>query len=272
MIERFADADAFRSIGLDRREALWAVRALDQGLKNPETGSGRMPLFDQLEGKDPVNEIETQLPIMPAGEHVIQDYRTLSLSLKAHPVSFLREDFKRAGLVSNSELETLNNGSRLTVAGLIVVRQRPGTAKGVLFMTLEDETGIANIIVWEKIFERYRAVVMASRFVKVRGKLQKADGVIHLVADYIEDASGLLIALTEEANASTDKMVEAAIGGMGGLANADEVRNPVREQNNSALPGSKLRRLLKDTPDLREDYRRLARSADKVMPKGRNFH
>ncbi|MCP4936162.1 MAG: hypothetical protein GY927_18660, partial [bacterium] len=157
MIERFADADAFRSIGLDRRKALWAVRALDPHCLNSTSMAGKMPLFDRLNGKDPVNEIRTDLPLMPQGEHVIQDYRYLSLSLKAHPVSFLRDDFRQNGMVENGQLESIANGRRITIAGLIVVRQRPGSAKGVVFMTLEDETGIANVIVWSKVFEHYRS-------------------------------------------------------------------------------------------------------------------
>jgi len=272
MIERFADADAFRSIGLDRRGALWAVRALDSLSQNAIAKTGKMPLFDQLNGKDPVNEVTTDLPLMPEGEHVIQDYRYLSLSLKAHPLSFLREDLKRDGLVTNRQLETIANGRWVTIAGLIVVRQRPGSAKGVVFMTIEDETGIANVIVWSKVFEKYRSVVMASRFVKVRGKLQKADGVIHLVADFIEDASGLLIQLTEEASAKAGSLKDTATISLGGIANADEVRQPIQEINHRNLPGSRLRRLLKDVPDLRKDYQKLARNTDKVMPKGRNFH
>ncbi len=272
MIERFADADAFRSIGLDRRAALWAVRALDSLSQSSIAKTGKMPLFDQLNGNDPVNEVHTDLPMMPEGEHVIQDYRYLSLSLKAHPLSFLREDFKRNGLVTNRQLETITNGRWITIAGLIVVRQRPGSAKGVVFMTLEDETGIANIVVWSKVFEKYRSVVMASRFVKVRGKLQKADGVIHLVADFIEDASPLLIALTEEASVNAGIIKDTTIVSLGGIANADEVRKPVQEVNNRNLPGSRLRRLLRDVPDLRKDYQKLARNTDKVMPKGRNFH
>ena len=277
VIERFADADAFRSIGLDRRKALWAVRALDAVSGKSAAGSmaDQMPLFDRMGGRDPVNEISTHLPLMPDGEHVIQDYRYLSLSLKAHPVSFLREDLKRNGLVCTSQFDKIANGKRVTIAGLIVARQRPGSAKGVVFMTLEDETGIANIVVWAKVFERYRSVVMASRFVKVRGKLQKADGVIHLVAEFIEDASGLLIALTEEAAinvAMRDDKNNTTIASMGGIANGDEVRRPVQELSNSRRPGSKLARLLKDVPDLRKDYQRLARNTDKVMPKGRNFH
>ena len=276
MIERFSDADAFRSIGLDRRKALWAVRALDRLPQKSRSDNNNMPLFDNFQGDDPIDEVHTNLPIMPDGEHVIQDYRYLSLSLKGHPVSFLRDDLKQMGLVKNSQLETIANGTRVMVAGLIVVRQRPGSAKGVLFMTLEDESGVANIIVWAKVFERYRSVVMASRFVKVRGKLQKADGVIHLVADFIEDASDLLIALTEEATNGGESSGEIGknniIADMGGVANGDEVNKPVQELSGQNKPGSRLARLLKDVPDLRKDYQRLARNTDKILPKGRNFH
>ncbi len=156
-IEQFADADAFRSLGLDRRAALWAVRALD-----PVAASGKLPLFDTKDGHDPQNEPETHLPAMPPGEHVIQDYRRLSLSLKGHPVSFVRAELNRQGVVKTADLDNIDNGRRLSIAGLVVVRQRPGSAKGVVFMTLEDETGIANVIVWPKVLEKFARLCSAA--------------------------------------------------------------------------------------------------------------
>ncbi len=199
VIERLADGDCFRSIGLDRRKALWEARALDQ-----KSAAEAMPLFEAVHKNlndmpDFQPEPEIQLPTMPDGEHVLQDYRYLSLSLKAHPVSFLRRDFNSIGISPSRDLTKMRNGQRLTVAGLVLVRQRPGTAKGVIFMTLEDETGIVNVIVWAKIFEKYRAEVMGARLVRIRGKLQSAHGVIHVIAEHIENISPALSRLEEKA-------------------------------------------------------------------------
>jgi error-prone DNA polymerase len=209
-LERLAEADAFRSLGLDRRAALWEVRALD-----PAGAAERLPLFaasaDGLSREQPV-----ELPAMPPGEHVVQDYRSLSLSLKAHPVSFLRDELRAASVVEAGRLPHLKNGRRISVAGLVLVRQRPGTAQGVIFTTLEDETGVANIIVWPKVFERYRPIVLGARFVKVTGRLPSDQGVIHIVAERMEDWSMHLAKLSAEPSARR-------------IARADEVRRPVEE-------------------------------------------
>ena len=121
-------------------------------------------------------EPDARLPPMPLGAHVVEDYRRLSLSLKAHPTSFMRARLSARGILRSDALAKVKNGERVTVAGLVLVRQRPGTAKGVIFMTLEDETGIANVIVWPKAFERLRAIVLGARFVAVTGKLQSESG------------------------------------------------------------------------------------------------
>jgi error-prone DNA polymerase len=244
-IERLADADAFRSIGLDRRAALWAVRALDE-----KSAAERLPLFEKSGDDLLEHEASVSLPVMPDGEHVLHDYKTMSHSLKAHPVSFLRQDFDRMGIVQTAALENIPNGTRVTVAGLVLVRQRPGSAKGVIFMTLEDETGIANAIVWQKVFEVYRPVVMGARLVSVRGKLQKADGVIHVVAEHIEDLTGYLSKLLLE-NPSIPT-----------LSPADELKKPVADH----------RRKKKDLLDVKEALRDQAEMASSVMPEGRNFH
>ncbi len=180
-IETLADADAFRSMGLDRREAMWAVRAL-----NRVGDQDDLPLFA---ASRPEREAEpdAKLPPMPLGAHVVEDYRRLSLSLKAHPVAFMRARLAARGILRSDALDKVRSGERVTVAGLVLVRQRPGTAKGVIFMTLEDETGVANIIVWPKAFERLRAIVIGARFVAVTGKLQNEAGVIHIIADRMED-------------------------------------------------------------------------------------
>jgi len=133
---------------------------------------------------------------MPLGEEVVNDYRFLQLSLRAHPASFLRADLERRGVMCNSELRRLVSGSRVTVSGLITVRQRPGSANGVIFMSIEDETALANIIVWPKQFERFRPIVLGARYVSVSGRMQEECGVIHVVADALEDLSALLALLT----------------------------------------------------------------------------
>ena len=143
VLERLADADAFRSLGLDRRQALWAVRGLDRVGDQDD-----LPLFASRPGRE--TEPDARLPPMPLGAHVVEDYRRLSLSLKAHPASFMRARLSARGILRSEALHSVKNGERVTVAGLVLVRQRPGTAAGVIFMTLEDETGVANIIVWPK--------------------------------------------------------------------------------------------------------------------------
>ena len=195
-LEKLADADAFRSIGLDRRQALWEVRALD-----PLSAAERLPLFAAAQGvaeRDLQTEAQVALPLMREGEHVVNDYRALSLSLKAHPVSFLRERLAAQAIVEAERLAELPSGRRVSVAGLVLVRQRPGTASGVIFATLEDETGIANVIIWPKIFERYRPIVLGARLMRVTGKLQSEQSVIHVVAERLEDLTPLLSLLSDD--------------------------------------------------------------------------
>ena len=186
-LERLADADVFGSLGLNRRDALWAVKALGR------TGDDEnLPLFCALPS-GPRRESDTHLPAMPPGEEVVNDYRFLRMSLKAHPVQFIRPELSRLSIVRNEQLPDIPSGRRVSVAGLVLVRQRPGSAKGVIFMTLEDETGIANTIVWPKIFERYRPLVLGARFIVLTGKLQSEFDVIHVVAEKIEDRTRSLI-------------------------------------------------------------------------------
>jgi error-prone DNA polymerase len=207
VLERLADADAFRSLGLDRRQALWAVRALDRVGDQDD-----LPLFASRPGRE--TEPDARLPPMPLGAHVVEDYRRLSLSLKAHPASFMRARLSARGILRSEALRSVKNGERVTAAGLVLVRQRPGTAAGVIFMTLEDETGVANIIVWPKIFERLRAIVLGARFVAVTGKLQSEQGVIHIVAERMNDLTSMLGLLSEAGQT------------ISALAHADEVRRP----------------------------------------------
>ena len=143
-----ADADAFRSIGLDRRAALWAVRRLPDDVP--------LPLFEAAIAREQPDENAQPLPEMPRPEQVVADYQTIRLSLKGHPMEFLREMFTRERVVACTEINKGNDRRRVRCAGVVLVRQRPGSAKGVVFMTLEDETGIANIVVWPKVMEKYR--------------------------------------------------------------------------------------------------------------------
>ncbi|RWO97653.1 error-prone DNA polymerase [Mesorhizobium sp.] len=191
-IEKLAQADAFRSLGLDRRDALWAVRALD-GRSATET----LPLFDRPAIRLRDLEPETRLPTMPLGEHVVHDYRSLGLSLKAHPLAFLRQRLDRSGVTPNARLGQVRDGKRVSVAGLVLVRQRPGNAKAI-FLTLEDEQAVANVIFWERTFNRYRPIVMGARLVRVTGKLQSESDVIHIVADKVEDLTPWLSVLLQE--------------------------------------------------------------------------
>jgi error-prone DNA polymerase len=207
-LEKLADADAFRSLGLDRREALWAVKAL-----NRVGDQDDLPLF-AASRPERDSEPDAKLPPMPLGAHVVEDYRRLSLSLKAHPVAFMRARLAARGILRSDALDQTKSGQRVTAAGLVLVRQRPGTAKGVIFMTLEDEAGVVNVIVWPKAFERWRALVIGARFVAVTGKLQNEAGVIHVIADRFEDWTPTLGQLSDEG-----REIET-------LARADEVKRP----------------------------------------------
>jgi error-prone DNA polymerase len=189
-LEKLAHADAFMSLGLSRRDALWAIKALRRAGDRDD-----LPLFARA--AMPQLEPDAQLPSMPPGQQVVEDYRHLSLSLKAHPVSFLRHHLDARRILRNDLLPSLQPGPRVTVAGLVLVRQRPGTGNAI-FMTLEDETGVANAILWPRTFEQYRPVIMGSRLVSVTGALQNEKGVIHIVAEHFEDLSPLLRTLSDE--------------------------------------------------------------------------
>ncbi|KQS31542.1 DNA polymerase [Dyadobacter sp. Leaf189] len=185
-LERLADADAFRSIGLDRRRALWEVSAL----------SDRPIGLFEGQPSPSATEPQVQLPLMTASEHVVQDYTSTSLSLKAHPVSFVREKLKEQGIYSTNDLELIGNNRPVKVAGLVLVRQRPGTAGGVCFITIEDETGYANLVVFEKLFEKYRKEVLRARLLMVEGRLQREGDVTHVIVQKCYDLSVLLKKLT----------------------------------------------------------------------------
>ncbi|MBV8337914.1 MAG: error-prone DNA polymerase [Alphaproteobacteria bacterium] len=190
-LERLAQADACRSMGLDRRRALWALKALGETL---------LPLF--VAANDvPTSSHEARamalLPEMPLGEHVVEDYASLSLTLKRHPLAFLRAELAREGLVTAADLACLPVDRRLAIAGVVLIRQRPGSANGVVFITIEDETGIANLIVWPKILERFRRAALGATLLHCTGKLQREESVIHVVADHLDDWTTRLNTLRE---------------------------------------------------------------------------
>lgn len=184
-LEKLADADAFRSMNHDRRQALWEVTTRD----NP------MALFAGQPSKDSAEE-KISLPEMELSEHVVQDYATMSLSLKAHPVSFVRDDLDQLRVLSAAALANAKDGDTVKVAGLILVRQRPGTASGICFITLEDETGTANLVVFQKLFDKYRKEIIQSRLLMVEGKLQKEGEVVHVIVRRCYNYSKLLGKLT----------------------------------------------------------------------------
>ncbi len=210
MLERLADADAFRAFGLARRDALWAVRALEglsrralpsrQDERRADLLEAPLPLF-AWHADDGLfrNEAAAELPAMAPSETVADDYATTSLSLRGHPVAFFRERLARIGaMTARAHLDPiLPQNARAIVAGIVLVRQRPGTAKGVVFLTIEDETGTANVIVWKKVFEANRRIAMQARFLAVKGRIQRAGEVVHLVAEGFRDLTGSLRDLRE---------------------------------------------------------------------------
>ncbi|MDZ4392078.1 error-prone DNA polymerase, partial [Cypionkella sp.] len=223
-IRKLAAADAFRSMGLDRRAALWEARALKDA---PD-----LPLFSEIrdEGFEPL----ITLPTMPLREHVVTDYQTLRLSLKAHPMSFLRASMVRQGYRAAADLATLRNGQRLRLAGLVLVRQRPGSAKGVCFITLEDETGVVNLVVWPKVMAAFRKAIMTARLLQVTGRVQRdpASGVTHVVVEQLNDRSDALLHLSGSPFAPP-------------LSRADEVAHPIpaptlgHPRNAKVIPNSR---------------------------------
>ena len=194
-LEKLADADAFRSMGLDRRKALWEVSALSDS-----------PI-GMFEGQpsESAHEPQLELPFLTDAAQVVEDYATTGLSLKAHPVSFIRPQLNGLGVTPSGNLGQMKNGDAIKVAGLVTVRQRPGTAKGVLFVTIEDESGFSNLVIWSKVFEKYRKEIIQARLLMVAGQLQVAGKVIHVVANHCFNLSPLLHGMT-----ANDK-VESAV-------------------------------------------------------------
>jgi error-prone DNA polymerase len=241
-LERLAAADAFRSLGHDRRQALWEVKGLGE--------SQPLPLFAWGEARETGAEPEVALPQMPLSEHVVNDYQTLRLSLKAHPMSFLRARFTAGRVLACEGLRNMKDGAFASVAGVVLVRQRPGSAKGVVFMTIEDETGVANAVVWPKTLERFRKVVMTARLVLIKGRIQRHEDIIHIVSATLEDRSDWLRLLSEEG--ATMKIP---------IANADEVLRP---DPGSARSSTHPRWDKTSSPHHPRQQR--------VIPKSRDFH
>jgi error-prone DNA polymerase len=231
-LEKLADADAFRSLGLDRRQALWEVSTKDD---RP------VALFEGQDAAD-ASEKNISLPAMSHSEHVVHDYAATSLSLKAHPVSFVREKLDQLYIRSTNDLTKMKDGEFVKVAGLVLVRQRPGTAGGVCFMTIEDETGFANLVVFESLFEKYRKEVLQSRLIMVEGKLQIEGEVIHVIVRSCHDFSRLLRHLTPSRNENLPLLT---------LSRGDEKTIPVHAQNKRS--------------QVREN------AGEKIFPEARNF-
>jgi error-prone DNA polymerase len=188
-LEKLANADCFQSLGLDRRQALWAVN----GLEDAEP----LPLFSQLPENQFYKELSIKLPKITLSENVMADYKALRLSLKAHPMLLLRDSFAPDKIITCAELATTNTGSVIRLAGIVLIRQRPSSAKGVVFITLEDETGIVNLIVWPHKMERYRRTVFGSFLLGVEGKLQREGTVAHVIVEKLYDFSYRLDYLTK---------------------------------------------------------------------------
>jgi len=228
-IERLASADAFTSLGVSRRQALWDARSL--------VAAPDLPLFRAMNAREEGAErAKTLLPAMPLSEEVVADYQTTRLSLKAHPMAFLRAGLAARGFVRAVDLRNRKLRSMVQIAGVVLIRQRPGSAKGVTFITLEDETGVVNLVVWPDLKEKQRKVVMGARLMEVRGRVEYDDEVIHVIAAHLTDA-------THQLHALSDDLLDAP------LARADEVNRPMPERGPGGHP---------------RDAR--------IIPKSRDFH
>ena len=265
VLERLADADAFASLGLNRRDALWSAKALGRVGDSEDN----LPLFAKPSPAQVArgnSEPDVALPPMPLGEEVVNDYRFLRLSLRAHPAQFLRADLTARGIIRNEALRTIATGKRVKISGLVTCRQRPGSAKGVVFMTIEDESAVANVIVWPKIFERVRPVVLGARYVAVSGRVQSEAGVIHVVAEQLEDLTVWLAQLAEHGADIEGLDIQV-------LARADEVRRPIEDHREARAMGArhgKLVQLMREMPELAGDLDVTARGSAHAPTKRAN--
>ena len=247
-IERLASADAFTSLQLSRRQALWDSRSLIAG---PD-----LPLFRAAAERDEGAErTPTCLPQMPLSEEVVADYQTTRLSLKAHPMAFLRPQLAERGFLRACDLRERKFRSMVQVAGVVLIRQRPGSAKGVCFITLEDETGVINLVVWPDLKEKQRRVVMGARLMEVRGRVEYDDEVIHVIAHHMTDASNALYALS-------DDMLNSPI------ARADHVNSPLTGRKAPADKDAINPRDMIDQLPGQTGHPRNHR----IIPKSRDFH
>ncbi len=247
-IEKLASADCFTSIGLTRRQALWDARSLVAG---PD-----LPLFAHAntrgEGAEKGRAI---LPQMPLSEEVVADYQTTRLSLKAHPMAFLRASLGERGFVRACDLCNRKYRSMVQVAGVVLIRQRPGSAKGVCFITLEDETGVVNLVVWPDLKERQRKVVMGSRLMEVRGRVEYDDEVIHVIAHHMTDA-------THELHRLSDDLLQSPV------ARADHVTSPIAGRGGKHARTIRPRDMIDELSPNTRGHPRNAR----IIPKSRDFH
>ena len=193
-LERLAEADALRGLRLDRRQALWAVKGVPDKI---------LPLFAAADSRwnQPLPEAEEPAVVlvpMHEGGEVVEDYLTTGLSLRRHPVAFLREELQERRMITCAELDHVRDGRRVVVPGLVLVRQRPGSAKGVMFVTVEDETGFANLVVWPTLFERQRPLLLGARMIACQGRVQRDGSVVHVVARDLLDLSALLRTVGEQ--------------------------------------------------------------------------
>ena len=231
-LDHLAAADSLGSLELTRREGLWSSRGLPRARPAPLFAAAGL---EEADGDPP-----TALPRPPLSEEVVHDYETLRLSLKGHPVSFLRHRLQALGAIRADQIPTIPEGRRVKVAGVVLVRQRPGSSKGVVFITLEDETGIANIVVWPKVFDTFRPVVMGARMMLIEGRLQRAvdseGDVIHLVAERLEDRTADLGLLSEADRPLKPPMADDAARSGGDPRLRNNHRHP---RNARVLPRSR---------------------------------
>jgi error-prone DNA polymerase len=235
-LRKLADADAFGSLGKGRRDALWEAR---------RTPSDQLPLFAFADAAELGAEPDAQLPIMPLSEEVVADYQMLRLSLKAHPMQFLRDRFTHEGVLSCADTTAAPDGRRVACAGIVLIRQRPGKGNAV-FITIEDETGVVNALLWARDMEKQRRAVMASRLMRIEGEIQRSkEGVVHLMASRIIDCTERLDHLSESHRADPQ------------LARADEVARPQSPRASSPR-----------APGRSAGHPRNVR----ILPKSRDFH
>jgi error-prone DNA polymerase len=216
-LERLADADACTALKLSRREALWHIRAL---------AASDLPLFAQ---RETIIEPPVALTPMEDGREVVEDYRSVGLTLRAHPLSFMRTDLRARRMITTADLPALKDGARLSIAGIVLVRQKPGSAGGVMFMTIEDEGGHANLVIWQSLFEKQRRLILSAGLVGCRGRLQREGEVMHVIAHELEDLTPMLRALGrgDDFRLATGRGDEARHGGA--PDKRGEMRVPTRD-------------------------------------------